>query len=47
MIYAKGPAFLPLVTPYAYTLYQKYVKNISVNLGTASGLFMNTAYLDK
>jgi len=47
MIYAKGPAFLPLVTPYAYTLYQNYVKNISVNLGTASGLFMNTTYLDK
>jgi peptide/nickel transport system substrate-binding protein len=47
MIYAKGPAFLPLVTPYAYTLYQKYVKSISVNLGTASGLFLNTAYLDK
>jgi ABC-type transport system substrate-binding protein len=46
MIYAKGPMFLPLVTPNAFTLFQSYVKNIPVGLG-ASGLFLNTTYLDK
>jgi hypothetical protein len=38
--------FLPIVTPYSFTLFQSYVKNIPINLG-ASGLFLNTAYLDK
>jgi len=46
MIYAKGPTFLPLVTPYSFTLFQDYVKNIPQGLGT-SGLFLNTMYLDK
>jgi len=47
MIYAKGPMFLPLVTPYAYTLYQPYVKNIPTGVGTASALYLTTTYLDK
>jgi peptide/nickel transport system substrate-binding protein len=46
MIYDKGPMFLPIVTPYAFTLYQSYVKNIRTGLGN-SGLFLNTTYLDK
>jgi peptide/nickel transport system substrate-binding protein len=45
-IYAKGPMFLPLVTPNSFTLFQSYVKNIPVGLGF-SGLFLNTTYLDK
>jgi ABC-type transport system substrate-binding protein len=47
LIYTKGPAFLPIVTPYAFTLYQKYVKSIPVALGAASERFINTWYLDK
>jgi hypothetical protein len=46
MIYAKGPMFLPIVTPYNFTLYQSYVKNVPEGLGV-SGLFLNTTYLDK
>ncbi len=46
LIYDKGPSFLPLVSPYAFTLYQKYVKGIPKGLGS-SGLFVNTFYLDK
>ncbi|HYM13947.1 MAG TPA: ABC transporter substrate-binding protein [Dehalococcoidia bacterium] len=46
-IYAKGPMFLPLVTPYAYTLYQSYVKNIPQNIGTDSTYVLATTYLDK
>jgi ABC-type transport system substrate-binding protein len=45
MIYAKGPTFLPLVTPYSFTLYNPRVKNIPTGLG-GSGLFVNTWYLD-
>ncbi|HYM15364.1 MAG TPA: ABC transporter substrate-binding protein [Dehalococcoidia bacterium] len=45
-IYAKGPMFLPLVTPYSFTLYQQYVKSIPVQIG-ASSLFLTTTYLDK
>jgi len=46
-IYAAGPGFLPLVTPYSYTLFQPYVKNIPAGIGSASGNFLNLAYLDK
>ncbi len=46
LIYSKGPTFLPLVSPYAFTLYQSRVKNIPTGLG-ASGLFVNDWYLDK
>jgi ABC-type transport system substrate-binding protein len=45
-IYAKGPMFLPIVTPYSFTLYQPYVKSIPVQIG-ASSLFLSTTYLDK
>ncbi|HZP57506.1 MAG TPA: ABC transporter substrate-binding protein [Dehalococcoidia bacterium] len=45
-IYDKGPMFYPLVTPFSFTLYQPYVKNIPTGLG-ASGLFLNTTWLDK
>jgi len=44
-IYEKGPAFLPLVSPYAFTLYQTYVKGIREGLG-AAGLFLNDWWLD-
>jgi len=46
LIYEKGPTFLPLVSPYSFTLYQKYVKNIPQGIG-ASGLYVNTWWLDK
>ncbi len=45
-IYAKVPAFLPFVTPFSFTLYQSYVRNIPIGLG-ASDLWLNTRYLDK
>ncbi|HET6615304.1 MAG TPA: ABC transporter substrate-binding protein [Dehalococcoidia bacterium] len=45
MIYEKGPAFLPLVSPYSFTLYQKYVKGITEGIG-ASALFLNDWWLD-
>ena len=38
--------FLPIVTPYSFTLYQPYVKSIPVQIG-ASSLFLTTTYLDK
>jgi peptide/nickel transport system substrate-binding protein len=46
LIYDKGPTFLPLVSPYAFTLYQKNIKNIPQGIG-ASGLFVNTWYIDQ
>jgi ABC-type transport system substrate-binding protein len=46
-IYAKGPMFLPICTPYSFTLYQPYVHNIATGIGTASALFLNTVWLDK
>jgi len=45
-IFEKGPAFLPLVSPYAITLYQPYVKNIPQGIG-ASGLYVNTWWIDQ
>ena len=44
LIYSKGPSFLPLVSPYSFTLYQERVKNIPEGIG-ASGLYVNTWYL--
>jgi ABC-type transport system substrate-binding protein len=44
LIYEKGPTFLPLVSPYSFTLYQSRVKNIPQGLGS-SGLWVNTWYL--
>jgi ABC-type transport system substrate-binding protein len=45
LIYEKGPTFIPIVSPYAFTLYQKYVQAIPRDIG-ASGLFVNTWYID-
>ena len=45
LIYEKGPTFLPLVSPYSFTLYQKYVKGITEGIG-ASALFLNDWWLD-
>ncbi|MBF6600478.1 MAG: ABC transporter substrate-binding protein [Dehalococcoidia bacterium] len=47
MMYAKGPMFLPLVTPYAFTLFQPYVHNIPSGIGAGSALFLNTIWLAK
>ena len=46
-IYAKGPMFLPICTPYSFTLFQSYVHNIPTGIGTASALYLNTIWLDK
>jgi len=45
MIYEKGPTFLPLVSPYSFTLYQTYVKGITEGIG-ASALYLNNWWLD-
>lgn len=45
-IYDVGPTFIPLVSPYSFTMYQNYVKNIPQGLG-ASGLFVNDWWLEK
>lgn len=44
-IYEAGPSFLPIVTPYVFTLYNTRVKNIPTGLGS-SGLWVNTWYLE-
>jgi ABC-type transport system substrate-binding protein len=44
-IYEVGPTFLPLVSPYSFTLYQKNVKGIPSGIGS-SGLWVNTFYID-
>lgn len=44
-IYEVGPTFLPLVSPYAFTLYQPRVKGLPEGLG-GSGLWVNTWWLD-
>lgn len=45
-IYDVGPGFLPIVSPYSFTLYQPYVKNIPEGLGS-TGLFLNNWWLEK
>lgn len=45
-IYERGPAFLPLVSPYSFTLFQDYVKNYPQGLG-ASALYTNNWWLEK
>jgi ABC-type transport system substrate-binding protein len=45
MIYDKGASFLPLVSPYSFTLYQPRVKAIPEGIG-ASGLYVNDWYLE-
>jgi ABC-type transport system substrate-binding protein len=44
-IYEAGPTFLPVVSPYSFTLYQPYVKGITEGIG-ASALFLNNWWLD-
>jgi peptide/nickel transport system substrate-binding protein len=43
-VFEKGPTFLPLVSPYSFTLYHPRVHNIPQGIG-ASGLFVNTWYI--
>lgn len=45
LMYAKGAMFLPICTPYAFTLYQTNVHNIPAGVGSASALFLNTMWL--
>ena len=45
LIYDKGPAFLPIVSPLNTTLYWNFVKNIPVGLG-ATGLLINDWWLE-
>ncbi len=45
LIYAKGPAALPIVSWLSYTLYQPFVKNITQGLGGAVE-YVNTTWLD-
>lgn len=47
MVYDKGATFIPIVSPYSFTLYQSRVKAIPQGIGVASGLYVNTFYLDK
>jgi ABC-type transport system substrate-binding protein len=44
-MYEKGPTFLPLVSPYAFTMFQEFVKNVPQGLG-ASALYVNQTWLD-
>lgn len=37
LIYSKGPTWLPLVTPYSYTAYNKKVHNVPTGVGGATG----------
>ena len=46
MIYAKGPAFLPLVTPFTRTLYWNFVKNVPVGLGNTGLQVARSVWLD-
>jgi|CXWL01.1.fsa_nt_gi peptide/nickel transport system substrate-binding protein len=43
LIYAKGPTFLPLVTPFGYTVYNKRLRNIITGLGPATNALANVA----
>jgi peptide/nickel transport system substrate-binding protein len=45
LIYDKGPAFLPIVSPFSRTLYWNFVKNIPSGLGT-TGLLLNDWWLE-
>jgi len=44
-IYEKGPSFLPLVSPYSFTLFQPRVKQYPQGTG-ASALYVNDWYLE-
>jgi peptide/nickel transport system substrate-binding protein len=45
LLYERGPAFLPIMTWNAYTLYREFVKNYPQGLG-ATGLFLNNWWLE-
>ena len=45
LIYSKGPAFLPIVSPFSRTLYWNFVKNIPAGIGT-TGLIVNDWWLE-
>jgi peptide/nickel transport system substrate-binding protein len=44
LIYEKGPTFIPIVSPYSFTLFQSRVRSIPQGIG-GSSLFVNTWYL--
>ncbi|MGB2695528.1 MAG: ABC transporter substrate-binding protein, partial [Dehalococcoidia bacterium] len=46
MIYAKGPMFLPIVSPFSRTLYWDFVKNLPTGRGTADLLLRPYMWLD-
>jgi peptide/nickel transport system substrate-binding protein len=45
LVYEKGPAFLPIISWYSYTLLWNFVKDSPENFGD-TGTFLNTAWLD-
>jgi peptide/nickel transport system substrate-binding protein len=45
LIYEKGPSFMPIVSPYSFTLYSDRMKDVPQGLG-ASALFVNTWWID-
>ncbi len=45
LIYAAGPVYLPLVSPFSRTLYWDFVKNVTPGLGTAE-LLRNDVWLE-
>jgi hypothetical protein len=45
LIYEKGPAYLPIVSWFSYSLSQPFVKNITSGLRGA-GTFLNNTWLD-
>ena len=45
LIYDKGPAFLPIVSPFSRTLYWNFVKNIPTGIGS-TGLIVNDWWLE-
>ncbi len=47
LIYSKGPTWLPLVTPFGYTVYSTKVHNIPSGLGPATGgLVSSSAWIE-
>ena len=44
-VYAAGPNFLPIVSPFSRTLYWDFVKNIPTGLGS-TGLLINDWWLE-
>jgi peptide/nickel transport system substrate-binding protein len=44
-VYEKGPTFMPLVSPFSFTLYHPRVRNITQGIG-ASGLYVNDWWVE-